>query len=287
MKVFPIVFTCDDKYFKYACTVIASILYNRNKNYFYSFHILSDYISDENKEKSKQWIAEYKNCEIEIHELRIDDSQFYLNSYMSASTYYRFYIPEIFHQYDRVLYLDCDLIVDADISNLLEISIDDELAICCLSPYILSKINQENDKDYPISYFKNTLKMPEPKDYFNAGVLMFNLKKMREKGIQQKLFDALKEIQEPKLQDQDILNSVFSQNGGVKIIDQRYNMTRSYRITMKRLFWNDMKRKLGLLKKESQLYYIYHYVGKTKPWQADGIDSNLFYFYAKKIPFSL
>ena len=284
MRVFPIVFTCDDKYFKYTDTVITSILSNQNRNVHYEIHVLTEFISEENKQKAISQLRPHENFSITFHELgNIDKSSFYLNSYMSVSTYYRFYLSEIFRNYDRILYLDSDLIVNADISAYIDMDFEDKLAICSNSPYIKNKVLQRDDPDYPISYFTEVLKMPNPEEYFNAGVMLYNLKKMREMDIQQKLFDALKEIPEPKLQDQDILNSVFSRNGGVKLISNFYNNTATIRITPNRLLLESLKKKLGI--KASHWFYIYHYVGKVKPWQRDGVDSGLFFQYAYKSPF--
>jgi len=242
MRVFPIVFTCDDKYFKYTDVVITSILSNQNRNVHYEIHILTEFISEENKQKAISQLRPHKNFSITFHELgNIDKSSFYLNSYMSVSTYYRFYLSEIFMNYDRILYLDSDLIVNADISAYIDMDFEDKLAICSSSPFIKNKVLQGDDPDYPISYFTEVLKMPNPEEYFNAGVVLYNLKKMREMDIQQKLFDALKEIPEPKLQDQDILNSVFSRNGGVKLISKFYNNTATIRITPNRLLLESLK----------------------------------------------
>ena len=284
MRVFPIVFTCDDKYFKYTDVVITSILSNQNRNVRYEIHVLTEFISEENKQKAISQLKPHKNFSITFHELGdIDKSSFYLNSYMSVSTYYRFYLSEIFRNYDRILYLDSDLIVNADISAYIDMDFEDKLAICSSSPYIKNKVLKGDDSDYPISYFTEVLKMPNPEEYFNAGVVLYNLKKMREMDIQQKLFDALKEIPEPKLQDQDILNSVFSRNGGVKLISNFYNNTATIRITPNRLLLESLKKKVGI--KANHWFYIDHYVGKGKPWQRDGVDSGLFLQYAYKSPF--
>ena len=284
MRVFPIVFTCDDKYFKYTDVVITSILSNQNRNVRYEIHVLTEFISEENKQKAISQLKPHKNFSITFHELGdIDKSSFYLNSYMSVSTYYRFYLSEIFRNYDRILYLDSDLIVNADISAYIDMDFEDKLAICSSSPYIKNKVLKGDDSDYPISYFTEVLKMPNPEEYFNAGVVLYNLKKMREMDIQQKLFDALKEIPEPKLQDQDILNSVFSRNGGVKLISNFYNNTATIRITPNRLLLESLKKKVGI--KANHWFYIYQYVGKVKPWQRDGVDSGLFLQYAYKSPF--
>lgn len=285
MRKFPIVFTCDNNYFKYTFVVIASILHNSNKNIFYEFNVISEDISRENEIKAEKYIKKHKNAVIKFVKLEnIDKAQFHLNSYMSVATYYRFYIPEIFKAYERILYLDSDLIVDCDISELLNASFEDRLALCCSSPFILKKIKRKNSEDFPIEYFTNVLKMNNPEEYFNAGVMVYNVRKSLELNIQEKLFTSLSEIEKPKLQDQDLLNSVLSRNGGIKLIDQKYNLTRAYKITFNRILFNAVKKKLNL-KLKNPLFYIYHYVGKEKPWMKHDIDSHLFYYYAVKSPF--
>lgn len=287
MKNFlPIVLTCDDKYFKYANVVITSLIRNSNPKISYEINIISEYISPDNKKKAEEFIKNYKNFTLNIIILEnFDASKFFLNSYMSASTYYRFYIPEIFKDYERILYMDCDVVVDADISELAIMDFQDKLAIACSSPYIYNIIKSGGNERFSIEYFQEVLRMPNPLEYFNAGVMLYNLKKMNEINISDKFFQAIEEIKEPILQDQDILNSVLSINGGVKLISNKYNMTKTFKITRNRLVLNNVLKKFNLLDKEKQLYYIYHYVGKDKPWKKDDIDSKLFFHYAKKSPF--
>lgn len=220
MIFFPIVLTCDNDYFKYANVVITSIIKNSNKNFQYEINVVSDYISTENQEKTFNQLKGLNNFAIKFIELKnIDKSKFFLNSYMSASTYYRFYIPELFKDYERILYLDCDLIVDKDISELASMDFyengQEKLALVCKDPYIMYKLSDEGrDEELNINYFKNILGMPNPYEYFNAGVMVYNLRKINELNISEKLFDALDKIKKPILQDQDILNAVFSKNGG-------------------------------------------------------------------------
>ncbi|MFT3918512.1 glycosyltransferase family 8 protein [Cloacibacterium sp.] len=285
MDFLPIVFTCDDAYFKYANVVITSILHNQNKNCRYEINILSEFISEKNKEIAKKQISKYSNFSIRFVILKdIDTSNFFLNSYMSVSTYYRFYIPKLFSHYDRILYLDSDLIVDADISELASLDFEDTLAVCCSSPFIRNKVLKGDDEKFSLNYFTHVLKMPDPLQYFNAGVMLYNIKKMNEIDIATKLFEALEDIKEPFLQDQDILNSVLSNNGGVKLISSKYNMTRTFVITTKRLFLERLK-EIFRISKKSNWFFIYHYVGKDKPWMTKRRDGLLFLKYAKMSPF--
>ena len=285
MNFLPIVFTCDDAYFKYANVVITSIIHNQNRNCRYEINVLSEFISNENMLLARKQLESHSNFTINFVILKdFDSSKFFLNSYMSISTYYRFYIPQLFSRYDRILYLDSDLIVDADISDFASLDFDDKLAICCPSPFIRNKVLKGDDEKFSLNYFTHVLKMPDPLQYFNAGVMLYNVKKMNEIDITTKLFEALEDIKEPFLQDQDILNSVLSNNGGVKLISSKYNMTRTFVITAKRLFLERLK-EIFRISKKNNWFFIYHYVGKDKPWMTKRSDGLLFVKYAKMSPF--
>ena len=285
MNFLPIVFTCDDAYFKYANVVITSIIYNQNRNCRYEINVLSEFISNENMLLARKQLESHSNFTINFVILKdFDSSKFFLNSYMSISTYYRFYIPQLFSRYDRILYLDSDLIVDADISDFASLDFDDKLAICSPSPFIRNKVLKGDDEKFSLNYFTHVLKMPDPLQYFNAGVMLYNIKKMNEIDITTKLFEALEDIKEPFLQDQDILNSVLSNNGGVKLISSKYNMTRTFVITAKRLFLERLK-EIFRISKKNNWFFIYHYVGKDKPWMTKRSDGLLFVKYAKMSPF--
>jgi lipopolysaccharide biosynthesis glycosyltransferase len=247
--------------------------------------VLSEFISNENMLLARKQLESHPNFTINFVILKdFDSSKFFLNSYMSISTYYRFYIPQLFSHYDRILYLDSDLIVDADISDFASLDFDDKLAICSPSPFIRNKVLKGDDEKFSLNYFTHVLKMPDPLQYFNAGVMLYNIKKMNEIDITTKLFEALEDIKEPFLQDQDILNSVLSNNGGVKLISSKYNMTRTFVITAKRLFLERLK-EIFRISKKNNWFFIYHYVGKDKPWMTKRSDGLLFVKYAKMSPF--
>ena len=285
MEILPIVFTCDDNYFKYTATVIQSIISNLKSSIQYEINILSEYISEENKTKAFLLIKNYKNVKLKFVDLKnIDASKFYLNSYMNASTYYRFFIPELFQKYNRILYLDSDLIIDNDISFYASIDFDNKVAITSPSIYVQRILKEQSDPKFTLEYYNNILKMTDVSQYFNAGVMLLNLSKMRTENIDKKLFTSLDEIKEPIFQDQDLFNSVFYRNGGVKMISNEFNNPITYKINYRRIFVNALKINL-LNKKRNNWFTIYHYVGKTKPWQEKKTDSSLFFYYAAKTNF--
>jgi lipopolysaccharide biosynthesis glycosyltransferase len=284
MKV-PIVFTCDNHYFKYTFVTIISIIENRKKNKEYDFFVLSEDISKENKQIAEKYLSAYKGVSIRFINLEnIEKDKFHLNAYMTVSTYYRFYIPQLFRDFEKVLYLDSDLIVDNDISELLELELGDNLAACCISPFVQRLIESNLHLDMNRDYCVDVLKMPLPIRYFNAGVMLYNIREINRKNISDKLFHSVEEIPQPLYQDQDLLNSVFSRNGEVLFLPGKYNFTKSIFISKKRILLEGVKKKLGI-SRASNPFFIYHYVGKDKPWMKKNQDWLLFDYYAKKSPF--
>lgn len=291
-KVIPIVLTCDDSYIKYACVTISSIMANSSSKNSYEIIIISDHINENNQSIVKDQIAKKSNFSIRFVCLEdIDLSKFYLNSYMTAVTYYRFYIPDLLPEYGRVLYLDCDLVVNIDVAVLFDIEIGNHISLCVKDGYIQpiidrlyqGKITQEI-KGFTLSYCKDVLHLSKDYPYFNAGVMLLNISLMREIAFSEKLFSELARIGKPIFQDQDILNSCICQYGeetegldcGYLEIDHRFNAY-GLGITIKRIIKLEIFRILAL--KIKKKLYIQHYVGCDKPWQSERIGGELYFRY--------
>lgn len=291
MKTLPIVLACDDKYIKYTSVTIASIISNiKDKSVKYKFHILTQGISRRNQELMNNFIAKHKNCSLDFIILdKIDISQFFVKDYYSATTYFRFFIPELFQNYDRVLYLDSDIVVEYDISELATMNFENTYVMAVQDTKHAEMIEKGGEFWYTLEYFYNTLKLTEPRKYFNAGVMLFNIKKMNEDHIADQLFKALRDIPQSALQNQDILNSVlYSKGEGVKLIFNKYNFMRNitltpYFVSLKSIFFSRIKSFLKINKKEISPFYIYHFVEAAKPWKSQRSDRILFYKYLYSI----
>lgn len=94
---------------------------------------------------------------------------------MSVETYYRLIIPEIMPDYEKVLYLDADMVTDADLAHLYDIDISRYMIAAAKD--IESAGRVKIDKDWN-NYIKNELKISSVFDYFQAGVLVLNLKNL-------------------------------------------------------------------------------------------------------------
>jgi len=279
MSKINIAFACDSNYIAQLSTVIVSILLNSKKETSLSFKILHKDFSQNEIEKVKSLISFSKNKNVDFEFVNMQEFlkgknlSSYLNSnkeynYITDVTYYRFFIPELFLNLNKILYLDVDILVKKDLSELFNKDITGFLAGVVECEYI--KRLKNKNKNFPQTnlsiqeYEKNILNKRTDK-YFNAGVLLLNLDLIRKEKISQKLWNFLEENKNRIVyQDQDVLNSVFDNR--VIFLDKKYNKhaVNSYK-------FNDV--------------VLLHFIGKDKPWDIYMHNSKEYLKYYKKTPF--
>lgn len=269
-----IVLSSNDNYISGLATTIKSLVVNSSKKNYYVINVLYTNISDTNKEKTKL-LAKNKN-NIEINFININDKlkslsnkSLYTSNHISQETYYRLFIPEIFNTCEKILYIDCDLIVNQDIAQLFNKNIDD---------YILGVVlNPPNYKMQP--YRTNILNINENK-YFNCGVLLINNKKFLEHDIRNRCIDLLtNKIKTPPCWDQDLLNVACKDK--VKYIEDSWN-TQWAPIINPTAFTKNIIRKF---KKTAFTSSILHYTTDQKPWNHLNKYALIWWLYVLQTPF--
>ena len=120
-------------------------------------------------------------------------------SYWSIATYYRLYASELLPAtVHRILYLDCDIIVNGKLDYLWQVDMTDMAAGC-----IPDIFNYSSD-------YQRRLQYPVEATYFNAGVMLINVDYWREHAIGQLCLDFLANHYDLiEANDQDVLNAVL------------------------------------------------------------------------------
>lgn len=192
---------CIDNNFTIPCGVLMTSILENNRTENIIFHIITNDLSNTNA-SSLQQIATQYNSSINIY--RIDDSILQdcpvrQGDHVSIATYFRILIPRILPTIlDKVLYLDCDMVVTDNLSGLWNADIE-HCAIGAIAG---------GSCDNPSTYER--LQYPRELSYFNAGVLLINLKYWREHDIANQTLQFIKEYPERiKWWDQDALNYVL------------------------------------------------------------------------------
>ena len=199
-EIIPIFFASDNNYAPYLAVAIKSLLANASTDYFYKIHILTTNLDQDLCQRIKN--LETSNSKIEIvslaQEIEHIKHRFHLRDYYSIETYYRFFIADMFPQYDKVLYLDCDITVLGDISN---------LYLTNISNFLVGAAQEQVMAHYKVfgDYVEKVLDI-KVKNYFSAGVLLINTKLFRAYNIQMKFFKLMSEFKFRVTQDEDYLN---------------------------------------------------------------------------------
>ena len=236
----------DNNYAVHCATTIASIL-SHNTDVF--FHILHSGLSEVNMTKIEETITKLDFfSEVQFIDVSCNNfEKFPMNRpHISEATYYRLMLHEVLPTLDKVLYLDCDLLVLGDLKELYDLNIDD---------YFVAAAKDETD-----NYHKHRLHV---KDYFNAGVSLLNLKALRRAPGSILFHDALAHNADKiECQDQDIMNIAFNHN--VKLIPITYNANST-------MFHPDIFTDASYsVADERRAKYepkILHFTGEHKPWQ--------------------
>ena len=261
----PIFFATDDKYVPFLAVAMTSLLANASQDYFYRIYVLTTSLKREYAEKLRLIVKDCApdSASLDFVSLReeMEKSQgtFHLRHYYSRETYCRIFIPRFFPQYKKVLYLDCDIAVTGDISELYNTDIGDNL---------VAAAPEEVMSDFGVfgTYVEKALGISRNK-YFSAGILLINADLYRRENIEGKFIDLINRFVFRVTQDEDYLNVLCKDR--VKWLPVDWNKS-AYRVEGKEKF-------------DSKRLKIIHYKINWKPWHYDRIlYEEYFWMYAQQ-----
>jgi len=252
------------QYSKFVGTAICSVLENTKVKIM--VHILCDETLTENNKNKLRSLVESYSQNIAFYQVTIDERLYGIKALevFSIGTLLRLYIDNVLNV-DRVIYLDADVIVKMDINQLWEHNESAITNTCAISACMDEPLSQGW---WHYSFFdKGVFDIHE---YFNAGVLVLNLTKIR------KNYDLLEQAiafftyyPESKMADQDALNYIFK--------NDHYLLPRQYNTFVAG------ERKNHIHKLESCIYHYSGEDGRSNYYQQDVFDK-LFWHYLLKTP---
>jgi lipopolysaccharide biosynthesis glycosyltransferase len=192
--------------------------------------------------------------------------------HFNFTTYLRLLIPDLLPEtIQKVIYLDSDLVVNADLGQLWDLSIADQylLAVQQTSiPYVSSASGLANYEALGIS--------PDCK-YFNGGVLVINLEKWRQEKVGLQALNYILEYKEQiRFADQDGMNATLAGRWGE--LDPRWNQTPDI---FKFASWQESPFTEEVFNQLLTDPYIIHFASAAKPWNSREIypANDLFFQY--------
>lgn len=258
----PIFFAIDDGYTPFLAVALQSLIDNASKEYNYLIKILHTNVKEEHKKQIKKFESENVNIEFVDLNYYIEKVQdkLYTRDYYTNTTYFRLFLPELYPQYNKVLYLDSDIIVLGDISKLYNTHMGTNLVAAAPDDIIqCNKVFQD--------YAELVVGVAKYKHYFNAGVLLMNLHELRKFNFQEKFLYLLEKVKFSVAQDQDYLNRLCK--GRVTLISHDWDVMPYVNTETKP---EDIK--------------LIHYNFAYKPWHFEDVVYNEYFWeYAKKTEF--
>ncbi len=257
----PIFFSADDNYIPCLSVAIHSLIANSNEENNYRIIILHTGMSLLGKAEVKR--METNNVRISFQNISHITTKLKkalalrLRDYYSETIYYRMFIPSMFPEYEKAIYLDADIALQDDIANFYNTDLGDNL---------LAGVPDQVIGSVPVftRYAKEALGIA-PNHYFNSGVLLMNLREMRKSRIEEKfLYRLINYNLDTVAPDQDYLNILCK--GRVKYLPETWNKMPDY----------------GKVYKTEELHLI-HYNMFRKPWHYDDVRyQESFWNYAKE-----
>ncbi len=268
MKKIILVMTTDKNYIMPTRVTLYSILDSAKDDTFYEIHIMCDKELDtESKENILELLQYTDRIQIEFN----DVSDYFpegIKAYgrFSIASYFRLFISQVVDA-DKCIFIDGDTIVRIDLGELYDIDISD---------YYVA--GARNTKKLLSDNYKEKLDIPSLDEYINAGVLIFNLKKIREDNINKKFVEAIPDNY--RMMDQDIINKYCF--GKIKVLPLKYNFfTEYYGIRVSKIedsVFTDME-----LQEAEREWKILHYTGTLKTWLCTRLKVNqIWWQYAER-----
>ena len=256
----PIFFTIDNGYAPFLAVALNSAIKNADNGRQYRAIVLHEGLSDENAAKLKA--LETDNFKIELTSMQanfeaLDDrmSNRLRCDYFTLTIYFRLFIPAMFPQYDKGIYIDSDVVLTEDIGKLYDIDIGDNLIGAC---------NDLSIADTPplVAYTENAIGVKK-QEYINSGVLLMNLKKLRQLDLEGHFLRLLNTYHFDSIApDQDYINAMC--NGNIYYLDEA---------------WDAMPNEARPPLAKTNLI---HYNLFSKPWCYDGVQyADVFWRYAQ------
>lgn len=260
-NIIPVFFAVDDNYAPYLAVAMRSLIDNASPDCEYRIYILIDQLNAENTAT----LCGMARKNVTVETVNVTDKldtlgdMLHLRDYYTKTTYYRFFIPALFPQYDRGLYLDCDIVVTGDIAELYHTPMGNCILAAAPEEVML-------EVDVFGTYVEEVLGIPRDR-YFSAGIMVMNLEKMRRVSLEEQFVELLGRRTFRVTQDQDYLNVLC--HNDYHSLDSGWNKTA----------WEQVPLNSPL--------NIIHYKINWKPWHYKGVRfEDQFWHYAEMTPYA-
>jgi hypothetical protein len=175
-NIIEIAIGIDSKYVLQAVVFITSLLENKKKSSLYKIFIMTaDDVNDEDRKILNKLMDKYgkDNLIINLYDMKYSFNDAYSDSHVSKAAYYRINLPSLLPNLDRVIYSDIDVVNFEDLYELYNLEFKKNI-------YFRGILDYANLANSLAQYGVKT------KKYMNSGLMVINLKEIRNNGVEKK-----------------------------------------------------------------------------------------------------
>lgn len=283
-QVVPIVFAADDAYAPMLTTTLVSLLENASPDRVYDLVVFERGITEQRKRAMLTCVASYDNASLRFFSVGRLVAGFDLktnNEHITLETYYRFLIQEVLDVYDKVLYLDSDLIIEGDVAELFDVDVTGAYLAAAPDIDFQGKLNAPDGER--MAYAQEVLRLTEPYDYFQAGVLVLNTAELRRLHSAEEWLQIATTV-DYLYDDQDILNAECQ--GRVVRLAPEWNVMHDCTGRVASVFSYAPADAFDAYVASRSNPKIIHFAGNEKPWDNTSCDfAGSYWAYARMTPF--
>jgi lipopolysaccharide biosynthesis glycosyltransferase len=243
-----VLFCCDPGYYQHLAVALVSLLEN-NRNNLLDIHLISSGTDPAKEALLDASTSEYNNFNLHVYYFNIEDVDNWHTSYhIKGEAYIRLFAPSILPKsLEKILYLDVDLIVIDDLSDLWETVLGNYALAAAPDPFGESR--------------RGPLGIPDDACYVNSGVLLLNLAKWRSDNLSARLANYIEQEGSNLLfHDQDAINAVL--HPAIKPLSYRWN----YQAKLLRPPRFTSLPDHAAIREAGRSPAIIHYTSARKPW---------------------
>ncbi len=271
-----ILYQSDNNYASYMGVSICSLFENNKEADEITVYIIDDDIDADNKEKLLHMAKGYgRRIEFLTGRVLLDDEDIvktfeYTSFRKNTHSYFKLFIDRLIPGLDdRIIYIDCDTVVEGDISELTRIDMEDK------------PIGMVQDS--LVASAKTSVGIDDSDRYYNSGVILIDLKRWKELDCSGRIYRHIRDVRTYGTVDQDVLNVELHDD--ILTLPVRYNLQPIHMVydykTYSRVYrhrepYYTQDEIAGALKDPGIIHFL-RYIGES-PWHKDNVHPATPYF---------
>lgn len=273
----------NEKYAPYAGVSITSVLVNNLQTEEIRIYILGEDLTEASKSKLENLVQEYQrnlmflDSEKLIQKMKALNMPTYRGSYAANM---RLFLDEVLDEaVDKVLYLDADTVVNAGVDELFTLDMHGKTI-----GMVLDSLGESH---------KEQIGLSAEDEYFNSGVILFDMKKWRENRYSERIVrHVIEKRSHYPAPDQDLLNVICK--GDILCLSAEYNLQPVHVVFSDKRYMRTMHpqtyysaENLIEARKKVTIYHCFRFLGEF-PWHKNNVHpyNDVFDYYLRQSPWS-